>query len=221
MVVEQHIVEEESSRGASVGQSRGERNDVDEQYVTKRSWMTIGDAKVAVEGETKASTGKPVPAADTNGQTMAMIMVQEFMEEGAEGSSAMAKRATTPAIKAAGTATSFVQTMLSATPLAVLSRLSYGIYLIHFPFFLLWKSAVRERLYTNIFNLFSESVPVFVWSCMLALVLFLACEAPVGRLDKILWAKSSLKKKEEQVNEGHDLELPTRHSEAPEETHHR
>ncbi|XP_075736989.1 O-acyltransferase like protein isoform X2 [Rhipicephalus microplus] len=115
----------------------------------------------------------------------------------------------------------FVQTMLSATPLAVLSRLSYGIYLIHFPFFLLWKSAVRERLYTNIFNLFSESVPVFVWSCMLALVLFLACEAPVGRLDKILWAKSSLKKKEEQVNEGHDLELPTRHSEAPEETHHR
>ncbi|XP_037516855.2 regulator of hypoxia-inducible factor 1-like [Rhipicephalus sanguineus] len=112
----------------------------------------------------------------------------------------------------------FVQRMLSATPLAVLSRLTYGIYLVHFPFYFVWKSAVRERLYTNIFNLFNESVSVFVWSCMLALVLFLACEAPVGRLDKIMWTKSSVKSKEEQVNGGTDLELPTHRSEAPEES---
>ncbi|KAL1443785.1 hypothetical protein MTO96_030172, partial [Rhipicephalus appendiculatus] len=65
---------------------------------------------------------------------------------------------------------------------------------------------------------FSESASVFLWSCILALVLFLACEAPVGRLDKILWTQSSLKKKEEQVNGRNDLELPTHPSEALEGT---
>ncbi|KAH6948481.1 hypothetical protein HPB50_024820 [Hyalomma asiaticum] len=112
----------------------------------------------------------------------------------------------------------FIESTLSAKPLAVLSRLTYGIYLVHFPFIFIWKCAVRERLYQNIFNLFSESVSVFVWSCMLALLLFLACEAPVGRLDKLVWAKPPAKKKEEQVNGGRDLELPTRRYEAPEET---
>ncbi|XP_049520331.1 O-acyltransferase like protein-like [Dermacentor silvarum] len=113
----------------------------------------------------------------------------------------------------------FLQKTLSAAPLAVLSRLSYGIYLVHFPFYFLWKSAVREKLYFSTFNLFSQSVSVFVWSGMLALVMFLACEAPVGRLDKIMWGKSPQKKKEEQINGGHDLELPTHHSEAPQEMH--
>ncbi|XP_054920978.2 uncharacterized protein [Dermacentor andersoni] len=113
----------------------------------------------------------------------------------------------------------FVQKTLSAAPLAVLSRLSYGIYLVHFPFYFLWKSAVREKLYFSKFNLFSESVSVFVWSCMLALVVFLACEAPVGRLDKMVWGKSTQKKKGEQINGRHDLELPTRHGEAPQDTH--
>ncbi|XP_077519794.1 nose resistant to fluoxetine protein 6-like [Amblyomma americanum] len=80
-----------------------------------------------------------------------------------------------------------VQRALSAAPLAVLSRLSFGVYLIHFPFYFLSNNAMRVKKHLSVFTWFSESVSTFVWSCLLALLLFLAIDAPVSRLDKIIW----------------------------------
>ncbi|XP_077551954.1 nose resistant to fluoxetine protein 6-like [Haemaphysalis longicornis] len=87
-----------------------------------------------------------------------------------------------------------VQRMLSCAPLAVLSRLSFSIYLIHFPFIFLAMNAQRERNYVIMFNTVSNTIAVFVWSSILALGLFLACEAPLGRLDKVLWAPPAKKR---------------------------
>ncbi|XP_077560975.1 nose resistant to fluoxetine protein 6-like [Haemaphysalis longicornis] len=95
-----------------------------------------------------------------------------------------------------------VQSMLSCAPLAVLSRLSFGVYLIHFPFFDVWRNAGRERTYLNVFNMFSSAVVVFVWSCLLAMCLFLACEAPCGRLDKLLWGPPPPRQPQQMHGEG-------------------
>ncbi|XP_077495419.1 O-acyltransferase like protein-like [Amblyomma americanum] len=108
-----------------------------------------------------------------------------------------------------------VQKTLSAAPLAVLSRLSYGVYLIHFVFYAVSRTASREMMYVSVFSQLTESVQVFVWSCMLSLVLFLACEAPVGRLDKIIWS-APRKDKDQHANGGHDIELTSRHKDVPE-----
>ncbi|XP_077526181.1 nose resistant to fluoxetine protein 6-like [Haemaphysalis longicornis] len=86
-----------------------------------------------------------------------------------------------------------VQRMLSRAPLAVLSRLSFSIYLIHFPFIFVAMNAQRERNYVVMFNTVSNTIAVFVWSSILALGLFLACEAPLGRLDKLLWGPPAKK----------------------------
>ncbi|KAH7984411.1 hypothetical protein HPB52_020431 [Rhipicephalus sanguineus] len=107
--------------------------------------------------------------------------------------------------------------MLSAAPLTVISRLSYGVYLIHFLFYFLSNNAERERKYSSVYNAFSESASVFVWSSMLALTLFLACEAPVGRLDKIIWGQSTPKPKEEnRINGMQDQEQLPPHTQTKE-----
>lgn len=113
-----------------------------------------------------------------------------------------------------------VQKMLSCAPLAVLSRLSFSIYLIHFPFIFVAMNAQRERNYVVMFNTVSNTIAVFVWSSILALGLFLACEAPLGRLDKLLWgptAKAQQTKAvivEHQNNYRLDPELGKGHTEA-------
>ncbi|XP_075533587.1 nose resistant to fluoxetine protein 6-like [Dermacentor variabilis] len=101
--------------------------------------------------------------------------------------------------------------LLSAAPLAVLSRLSFGVYLIHFLFYFVSHNAARERRYAGVYASFSESASVFVWSCILALALFLACEAPLGRLDKIIWGQPP-QKKEKPIN---GIQDPTQSKEAP------
>ncbi|KAL1427921.1 hypothetical protein MTO96_003079 [Rhipicephalus appendiculatus] len=85
-----------------------------------------------------------------------------------------------------------VQKILSAAPLAVLSRLSFGVYITHFPFYFLSSNAMRTKRYMGVFNWFMESMSVYVWSCMFALVLFLACEAPLGHLDKVIWGDTAV-----------------------------
>ncbi|KAH7983535.1 hypothetical protein HPB52_012438 [Rhipicephalus sanguineus] len=45
-----------------------------------------------------------------------------------------------------------VESMLSAAPLTVISRLSYGVYLIHFLFYFLSNNAERERKYSSVYN---------------------------------------------------------------------
>ncbi|XP_037515604.2 nose resistant to fluoxetine protein 6 [Rhipicephalus sanguineus] len=106
-----------------------------------------------------------------------------------------------------------MQKILSAAPLAVLSRLSFGVYLTHFPFYFLSSNAMRTKRYMGVFNWFMESLSVYVWSCMFALVLFLACEAPLGRLDKVIWGTPQSKKQDHQMNGTCDTELATHQGE--------
>ncbi|XP_077525564.1 O-acyltransferase like protein-like [Haemaphysalis longicornis] len=114
-----------------------------------------------------------------------------------------------------------IHRVLSAAPLAVLSRLSFGVYLVHIPFYYIWMNARRERNYINVFNFVSWSMVVFVWSCLLALCLFLACEAPLGRLDKLLWGSAGAPRQQKDTKEGvpegmkrQDVELGTPRKEA-------
>lgn len=65
------------------------------------------------------------------------------------------------------------------------SRLSFGAYLIHVPFIEVVLHTSRERFYFSRFNQLSLHFSVSVWSFLLAFILFLACEAPTGKLSKI------------------------------------
>lgn len=58
-----------------------------------------------------------------------------------------------------------------------------------------------------------------MWSCLLALCLFLACEAPLGRLGKLLWGSVTTprQKQDEDKKEGvkvPDVEVGTTHRDA-------
>nr|XP_054920979.1 nose resistant to fluoxetine protein 6-like isoform X2 [Dermacentor andersoni] len=108
-----------------------------------------------------------------------------------------------------------VEKTLSAAPLAVLSRLSFGVYITHFPFYFLSMNAMRTKRYMSVFSWFLESVSVYAWSCIFALALFLACEAPLGRLDKVIWGTPKLKKQGAQMNGACDTEVAPRQDEAP------
>lgn len=44
----------------------------------------------------------------------------------------------------------------------------------------------RERFYWSAFNLVTLTISVYVWSYLIACAMFLACEAPTGRIDKLL-----------------------------------
>ncbi|KAL1445309.1 hypothetical protein MTO96_029253, partial [Rhipicephalus appendiculatus] len=79
----------------------------------------------------------------------------------------------------------FVGRFLSSSFFAPLSRLSFGIYLIHYPFLVVMLHASRERIHFSHFNQVTLFFGVFIWSCLLAFMAFLACEAPTAALDKL------------------------------------
>ncbi|KAK8759179.1 hypothetical protein V5799_003194 [Amblyomma americanum] len=69
-----------------------------------------------------------------------------------------------------------------------LSRLSFGVYLVHSPFFLLTFHISRERIYFSHFFIVTLFFSALVWCFSLSYLLFIACEAPVSRLDKLIFA---------------------------------
>ncbi|KAH6921965.1 hypothetical protein HPB50_007030 [Hyalomma asiaticum] len=79
-----------------------------------------------------------------------------------------------------------VNRFLSSSFFAPLSRLSFGVYLIHYPFLNLLLSASRERILSSHFTVVTLFFGVFIWSCLLAYMAFLACEGPTAALDKIV-----------------------------------
>ncbi|XP_037557843.1 nose resistant to fluoxetine protein 6 [Dermacentor silvarum] len=66
-----------------------------------------------------------------------------------------------------------------------LSRLCFGIYIIHVPLFFIKSNIARERIFYSHFTLVLQTFAVFVASALLSLAMYLACEAPVGRLEKM------------------------------------
>ncbi|KAM7304860.1 nose resistant to fluoxetine protein 6 [Ixodes scapularis] len=70
-----------------------------------------------------------------------------------------------------------------------LSRLSFGVYIIHFPFYLFTYHIARERVFFSHFTLVSQCFSVLVWSYLLSYFMFIACEAPTNHLRKLLFMR--------------------------------
>lgn len=83
----------------------------------------------------------------------------------------------------------FITRFLSSSFFAPLSRLSFGVYLIHYPFILLMLHASRERVLWSHFTQVTLFFGVFIWSCLLSYMAFLTCEAPTAGLDKLVFKR--------------------------------
>ncbi|XP_075542201.1 nose resistant to fluoxetine protein 6-like [Dermacentor variabilis] len=97
---------------------------------------------------------------------------------------------------------------LSWNAFVPLSKLSYGVYLIHWPFLELLMQASRERVYWSTFNQMTLSFSVLVWCFLLSYLVFIACEAPTGALEKLAFRRfiggdrAQKQKQEEHVESG-------------------
>lgn len=78
---------------------------------------------------------------------------------------------------------------LSSNVFVPLSKLSFGVYLIHVPFIELMLYSSRERIYWSHFNQVSLFFSVLVWSFLLSYLAYLACEAPTSALDKLAFGR--------------------------------
>ncbi|XP_075539822.1 nose resistant to fluoxetine protein 6-like [Dermacentor variabilis] len=79
--------------------------------------------------------------------------------------------------------------LLSWNAYVPLSKLSFGVYLIHVPFLHLLFRASRERMFWSIFNQLTLLFLLLVWSFLLSYLSFLICEAPTAALDKLLFSR--------------------------------
>ncbi|XP_077503756.1 nose resistant to fluoxetine protein 6-like [Amblyomma americanum] len=82
--------------------------------------------------------------------------------------------------------------LLSWKALVPLSRLSFGVYCIHVPIYYYYFALSRERVFYSHFTLVMLSFGVFVLSNIFSFITFIACEAPVGSLEKQALMPSSL-----------------------------
>ncbi|XP_037521604.2 nose resistant to fluoxetine protein 6 [Rhipicephalus sanguineus] len=85
----------------------------------------------------------------------------------------------------------FVSKFLSWAPFAPLSRLSFAVYLIHFPFIEIMLHTSRERLYYSHFNQVTLFFSVLMWSYILAYFMYLVCEGPTANLDKLVFGSTT------------------------------
>lgn len=86
-----------------------------------------------------------------------------------------------------------VNRFLSWNGFVPLSRLSFGVYLIHSPFYIVMYNIARERIFFSHFTLVSQCFSVFVWSYILSYFLFIACDAPTGHLEKMVFMRDRQK----------------------------
>ncbi|XP_077497125.1 nose resistant to fluoxetine protein 6-like isoform X1 [Amblyomma americanum] len=83
----------------------------------------------------------------------------------------------------------FVARFLSCDVFVPLSKLSFGIYIIHLPFIELMLFASRERVFWSHFNQVSLFFSVFIWSVVLSYFSYVACEAPTSALDRLAFSR--------------------------------
>ncbi|XP_037269392.1 nose resistant to fluoxetine protein 6 [Rhipicephalus microplus] len=81
----------------------------------------------------------------------------------------------------------FLNKFLSWAPFAPLARLAFGVYLIHMPFIQLALHISRERMTLSHFVAASFCFSTLAWSYILSYFLFFSCEAPIGKLDKLVF----------------------------------
>ncbi|XP_077527604.1 nose resistant to fluoxetine protein 6-like [Haemaphysalis longicornis] len=80
----------------------------------------------------------------------------------------------------------FLCTFLSWSALAPLSRLAFGVYIVHWPFLNLVLQITPERMFFSYFVVVSFFFSVLLWSYLLSYLLFVFCEAPAVRLSKLI-----------------------------------
>ncbi|KAM7303662.1 nose resistant to fluoxetine protein 6 [Ixodes scapularis] len=96
---------------------------------------------------------------------------------------------------------SFISHFFSWGAFAPLSRLSFGVYLLHVPYYNVRLSTARERLFFSHFTMVTQCFGALVTSYLLSLVLFVVCEAPTGRLEKLILMPSRRPEKPSGTNE--------------------
>lgn len=88
----------------------------------------------------------------------------------------------------------FIGTFLSWGAFVPLSRLSFGVYLVHLPYFVVMCFVSRERIYYSMLGVISTTFSIFVWSCLMSYGLFILCECPTGVIEKTFLAFNDLEK---------------------------
>lgn len=83
----------------------------------------------------------------------------------------------------------FVAKVLSSDVFVPLAKLSFGVYLIHYPFIMLMQHTTRERLLWSHFTVVTQFFGVFVWSNILAYMAFIACDGPTAAVDKLIFQR--------------------------------
>lgn len=81
----------------------------------------------------------------------------------------------------------YLNSFLSWNAFVPLSRLTFGVYLIHAPFIFLVLHISRERILYSHFTLVSMCFSILMWSYCLAYLAFILCEAPTAQLDKLIF----------------------------------
>ncbi|KAK8758123.1 hypothetical protein V5799_004245, partial [Amblyomma americanum] len=81
----------------------------------------------------------------------------------------------------------YLNSFLSWNAFVPLSRLTFGVYLIHAPFIYLVLHISRERILYSHFTLVSMCFAMLMWSYCLAYLAFIFCEAPTAQLDKLIF----------------------------------
>ncbi|KAL3222510.1 hypothetical protein MRX96_004967 [Rhipicephalus microplus] len=69
-----------------------------------------------------------------------------------------------------------------------LSRLSFGVYLLHSPIQTLSYYVARERIFFSHYTLVSSCFSVLIWSYILSYLMFIACDGPTANLEALLLA---------------------------------
>ncbi|KAL1424876.1 hypothetical protein MTO96_019739 [Rhipicephalus appendiculatus] len=82
-----------------------------------------------------------------------------------------------------------VNKFLSWNAFVPLSKLSYGVYLIHLPLFKLMMHSSRERVYFSEFYQGTLYFGVLTWCLVFSYFVYVACEAPTAALDKVIFGR--------------------------------
>ncbi|XP_077509243.1 nose resistant to fluoxetine protein 6-like [Amblyomma americanum] len=109
--------------------------------------------------------------------------------------------------------------LLSWNVFVPLSKLTFGVYLIHFPFITLMLHASRERIYVSHFTQLTLFFGVLTWSLLLAYLAFLMCEGPSTTLYKSAFQIFIRRGKTAQRNRGHQAGTNGASAEKPETSH--
>lgn len=97
----------------------------------------------------------------------------------------------------------FIGTFLSWEAFVPLSRMSFGVYLVHLPYFVAMCFVSRERMFYSMLGVISATFSIFVWSCIMSYFVFILCECPNSVVEKNFLGFESLR-----AIVGKDSELP-------------